>query len=73
MKLNTKRLYQADGYAVKELLKITGLLYDALNIDLEETEEDGLDHDSFNLRDFDITDKVRQQCTPPFFVLMRYF
>lgn len=58
MKLNTKRLYQADGYAVKELLKITTLLYDALNIDLEETEEDRLDHDSFNLRDFDITDKV---------------
>ncbi|XP_073998190.1 clusterin associated protein 1 isoform X1 [Rhodnius prolixus] len=27
---NTKRLYQADGYAVKELLKITTLLYNAL-------------------------------------------
>ncbi|XP_018575207.1 clusterin-associated protein 1 homolog [Anoplophora glabripennis] len=60
VKLNTKRLYQADGYAVKELLKITTLLYDALNIDVEETEEDRLDHDSFNLRDFDITDKVSE-------------
>ncbi|KAB0793637.1 hypothetical protein PPYR_13257 [Photinus pyralis] len=30
VKLNTKRLYQADGYSVKELLKITSLLYSAL-------------------------------------------
>uniref|UniRef100_A0A8D8TLN9 Clusterin-associated protein 1 n=1 Tax=Cacopsylla melanoneura TaxID=428564 RepID=A0A8D8TLN9_9HEMI len=31
IKLNTKRLYQADGYAVIELLKITTLLHEALN------------------------------------------
>ncbi|XP_061206637.1 clusterin-associated protein 1 isoform X2 [Neopsephotus bourkii] len=31
IKLNTKNLYQADGYAVKELLKITSVLYDAMN------------------------------------------
>lgn len=30
VKLNTKRLYGADGYAVKELLKISSLLYSAL-------------------------------------------
>ncbi|CAH2307568.1 clusterin-associated 1 isoform X2 [Pelobates cultripes] len=30
IKLNTKRLYQADGYAVKELLKITSVLYNAM-------------------------------------------
>lgn len=30
MKLNTKRLYQADGYAVRELLKATSLLYSTL-------------------------------------------
>nr|XP_018913765.1 PREDICTED: clusterin-associated protein 1 homolog [Bemisia tabaci] len=30
IKLNTKRLYQADGHAVKELLKITSLIYKAL-------------------------------------------
>ncbi|XP_012256437.2 clusterin-associated protein 1 [Athalia rosae] len=29
IKLNTKKIYQADGYAVKELLKITTLLYEA--------------------------------------------
>ncbi|NXR51724.1 CLUA1 protein, partial [Hippolais icterina] len=31
IKLNTKRLYQADGYAVKELLKVTSVLYEAMN------------------------------------------
>ncbi|KAK9519463.1 hypothetical protein VZT92_022191 [Zoarces viviparus] len=31
IKLNTKRLYQADGYAVKEMLKITSVLYSAMN------------------------------------------
>ncbi|KAG8145511.1 hypothetical protein E2320_012035, partial [Naja naja] len=30
IKLNTKKLYQADGYAVKELLKITTVLYNAM-------------------------------------------
>ncbi|XP_068445860.1 clusterin-associated protein 1 homolog [Clinocottus analis] len=30
IKLNTKRLYQADGYAVKEMLKITSVLYGAM-------------------------------------------
>ncbi|XP_024134229.1 clusterin-associated protein 1 homolog isoform X1 [Oryzias melastigma] len=30
IKLNTKRLYQADGYAVKEMLKISSVLYSAM-------------------------------------------
>jgi len=30
VKLNTKRLYMADGYAVKELLKFTVILYNAM-------------------------------------------
>lgn len=30
MKLNTKKLYSADGYAVKELLKVASLLYSAM-------------------------------------------
>ena len=30
IKLNTKKLYSADGYAVKELLKIASLLYTAM-------------------------------------------
>ncbi|XP_068003463.1 clusterin-associated protein 1 isoform X6 [Melanerpes formicivorus] len=32
IKLNTKKLYQADGNAVKELLKVTSVLYSAMNI-----------------------------------------
>lgn len=31
MKLNIKKLYAADGHAVKELLKIASLLYEATN------------------------------------------
>jgi len=30
IKLNTKRLYMADGYAVKEMIKFTQLLYNAM-------------------------------------------
>ncbi|XP_077365823.1 clusterin-associated protein 1-like [Festucalex cinctus] len=30
IKMNTKRLYQADGYSVKEMLKITSVLYNAM-------------------------------------------
>ncbi|KAH1025179.1 hypothetical protein HUJ05_009956 [Dendroctonus ponderosae] len=58
IKLNTKRLYQADGYSVKELLKIASLLYDALNVNLDENEEDQMNEESFSYRDFDISDKV---------------
>lgn len=39
LKLNTKKLYQADGYAVKELLKVTSLLYNAIRT--SKKEEDG--------------------------------
>ncbi|XP_075230586.1 clusterin associated protein 1 isoform X1 [Lycorma delicatula] len=42
IKLNTKKLYQADGYAVKELLKISSVLYEALktNISGKDNAED---------------------------------
>lgn len=39
VKLNLKRLYQADGYAVKEMLKITSILYNAMK-----TKENAVDH-----------------------------
>ena len=41
MKLNTKKLYQADGYAVKEILKVITPLYKALR----ESENKELDDD----------------------------
>ncbi|XP_077463786.1 clusterin-associated protein 1 homolog isoform X2 [Stigmatopora argus] len=43
IKLNTKRLYQADGYAVKEMLKITSVLYGAMKtkqMDLQDVVEE---------------------------------
>lgn len=43
LKLNTKKLYQADGYAVKEILKVITPLYKALreseNRELDEDED----------------------------------
>ncbi|MED6257529.1 Clusterin-associated protein 1 [Ataeniobius toweri] len=39
IKLNTKHLYQADGYAVKEMLKITSVLYNAMKTKQMATED----------------------------------
>lgn len=47
MKLNTKKLYQADGYAVKEILKVITPLYRALR-DSENKELD--DEDDVDLQ-----------------------
>jgi hypothetical protein len=47
MKLNTKKLYQADGYAVKEILKVITPLYKALR-DSESKELD--DEDDVDLQ-----------------------
>ncbi|RZB41630.1 clusterin-associated protein 1 [Asbolus verrucosus] len=60
IKLNTKRLYQADGYAVKELLKITTLLYDALNLNLDDRDDEQFDEEMFNSKDFDLADKINE-------------
>lgn len=65
VKLNTKRLYQADGYAVKELIKITSLLYEALTVNLDDAKDGGYDDDSFNMRDYDISDKVEFNSAHP--------
>jgi clusterin-associated protein 1 len=46
VKLNIKQLYRADGYAVKELLKISSLLYDAIHLDVVGGDGDGTDNDS---------------------------
>ncbi|CAF1140682.1 unnamed protein product [Didymodactylos carnosus] len=43
MKLNTKKLYQADGYAVKEILKVITPLYKALRDSEEKELEDDED------------------------------
>ena len=45
VKLNTRKLYGADGYAVKELLKITSLLYSAIRSN-EDTSDNYQDVDT---------------------------
>ncbi|CAK9833298.1 Clusterin-associated protein 1 [Anthophora retusa] len=57
VKLNTKKLYQADGYAVKELLKIATLLYDAQN---NSSSNNIMSDDNFNVTNFDISDKINE-------------
>jgi clusterin-associated protein 1 len=39
IKLNPKRLYQADGYAVRELLKAISVLYNALRVDMTDVDD----------------------------------
>ena len=39
IKLNPKKLYSADGYAVKELLKVASLLYAAMKATDQEKEK----------------------------------
>ena len=62
MKLNTKKLYQADGYAVKEILKVITPLYKALR-DSESKElddEDDIDHQYRHA----MNDDVRRRQSP---------
>lgn len=57
VKLNTKKLYQADGYAVKELLKVATLLYDAQNNSINNSITSD---DNFSTVSFDISNKVNE-------------
>ncbi|XP_051930556.1 clusterin-associated protein 1 homolog isoform X3 [Hippocampus zosterae] len=56
VKLNTKRLYQADGYAVKEMLKITSVLYSAMKTK-QMGLEDRVEEDSIKFK-FDIGSRI---------------
>jgi clusterin-associated protein 1 len=55
IKLNTKRIYQADGYAVRELLKATSVLYNALKVNTTALGDDS----SSVTNHVDISSKVR--------------
>ncbi|KFM58702.1 Clusterin-associated protein 1-like protein, partial [Stegodyphus mimosarum] len=57
IKLNARKLYMADGYAVKELLKLTSLLYEAMKTKVENDLE-SLDEDSHMNFNFDISSKL---------------
>ncbi|KAM8960238.1 clusterin-associated protein 1 isoform 2-T2 [Pelodytes ibericus] len=56
IKLNTKKLYQADGYAVKELLKITSVLYSAMKT--KALENTHLGEEETNSFKFDLGSKI---------------
>eukprot|EP00730_Choanoeca_flexa_P005733 TRINITY_DN12007_c6_g1_i4.p2 TRINITY_DN12007_c6_g1~~TRINITY_DN12007_c6_g1_i4.p2 ORF type:complete len:184 (+),score=27.90 TRINITY_DN12007_c6_g1_i4:1337-1888(+) len=55
VKLSTKQLYKADGYAVRELLKITSLLY---NADKQSKSQHDQGAVPVSLSDFDINTKL---------------
>ncbi|EGD80220.1 hypothetical protein PTSG_10898 [Salpingoeca rosetta] len=58
LRLNTKRLYEADGHAVKELIKATSLLYNALKSQNEEAPQGGESGPPVTLSDFNLTSKI---------------
>ncbi|EDO37973.1 predicted protein [Nematostella vectensis] len=55
IKLNTKKLYGADGYAVKELLKVTSVLYNAMKSNVTDDEAEPSDVTSLT---FDISSRI---------------
>jgi clusterin-associated protein 1 len=56
IKLNTKKLYQADSFVVKELLKMTNILYTALKLNDMDNSENSLNSNmSFS---FDISSQI---------------
>ena len=54
--MNTKKLYQADGYAVKELLKVTSILYNAVKTSVTNYKDPSDESDGQIT--FDISSKV---------------
>ncbi|XP_041362932.1 clusterin-associated protein 1-like isoform X2 [Gigantopelta aegis] len=57
IKLNTKKLYQSDGYAVKELLKATSILYNAMKTNVAQALEQP-DNDTTENVSFDVSSKI---------------
>jgi len=55
IKLNTKKLYSADGYAVKELLKVTSVLYNAMK---SNSSDDQLSSEDVAPVKIDVTSKI---------------
>jgi len=58
IKLNTKKLYGADGYAVKEMMKITSVLYSATKTNVASTLESGGGDSS--AVSFDISSRINE-------------
>ena len=69
IKLNTKKLYQADGYAVKELLKVTSVLYNAMTTNtLKDTNGSG---EISPVISFDISSRVSARVILYIWVVLR--
>ena len=60
VKLHAKKLYQADGYAVKEILKVTSVLYNAMKMNTISTGTNGGHEDASELPTFDISSKLNE-------------
>ncbi|XP_076333631.1 clusterin-associated protein 1-like isoform X2 [Tachypleus tridentatus] len=56
IRLNMKKLYMADGYSVKELIKISTLLYNATRT--KDSGEDGIDEEGFSSLRVDLSERV---------------
>ncbi|KAJ8319193.1 hypothetical protein KUTeg_004284 [Tegillarca granosa] len=59
IKLNTKKLYQADGYGVKELLKVTSVLYNAMKTNVASQIENAEEEEESTIS-FDISSRVNE-------------
>ncbi|CAB4061312.1 CLUAP1 [Lepeophtheirus salmonis] len=55
VKLNSKKLYQADGHSVKEIIKITTILYKAININ---DRNGNFDKEEFSIPTLDVGSKL---------------
>jgi len=60
IKLNPKKLYQSDGYAVKELIKVAGVLYSAMKTNTGSRDDEDGGGDSSALPTFDIGSKLAE-------------
>ncbi|BFZ17815.1 hypothetical protein BsWGS_20854 [Bradybaena similaris] len=58
IKLNTKKLYGADGYAVKEMLKVTTVLYNAIKTNVASTLESGMS--DMTSVSFDVSSRINE-------------
>lgn len=59
VKLNTKRLYQADGYAVKELIKVVSVLHNAMRGSEIESKESKFNDKPFELLMHDVSENSK--------------
>lgn len=60
VKLHAKKLYQSDGYAVKEVLKVTSVLYNAMKMNGMKNFGEAVAEEASELPTFDISSKLTE-------------